>query len=56
MTTQLTSPWPMLTWRAPSASSRATSAGVPEAGDPGRVGGVNAQALDAYRHVPIVSR
>jgi hypothetical protein len=110
MTTQLTLPWPMLSRRAPSASSRATSADwsagrrfqvepvldglalgnleehqvgsdavlraahwrleahlvlvlprtppaqrrFPEAGDPGRVGGVNAQALDAYLHVLIV--
>ena len=110
MTTQLTVPWPMLTCRAPGASSRATSApwsagrrsrrsrfltvlpagtlrntrpgampssglpsggsrqnlvfllpgtapaqrGFPEAGDPGWVGGVNAQALDAYFHVALI--
>jgi len=27
---------------------------LPEAGDPGRVGGINAQALDAYLHALIV--
>ena len=30
--------------------------GFPEGGDPGRVGGVDAQALDAYGHELIVSR
>ena len=38
-------------WRAAPAQR-----GLPEAGDPGRVGGVNAQALDAYFHVLIVLR
>src|SRR5579863_6849210 len=29
---------------------------LPEAGDPGRVSGVKAQALDTYLHVPILPR
>jgi hypothetical protein len=29
--------------------------GLPKGGDPGWVGGVNAQALDAYTHVPTMT-
>jgi hypothetical protein len=38
------------TWSSSSKVRRQPQRGFPEAGGPGRVGGVNAQALDAYFH------